>query len=98
MLEFVQEKCQEHKHIGLLADTAKLGVVSRENVAWMAETTDPQLYKCGVRKVAFIVPENTFTKVSLELYTGKVKTEEGKLTPAQFTDREEAKNWLKSNV
>ena len=96
MVEFIKEKSREYKHIQLFADIRKLGEVSIENVDWMAETIDPELYKCGVRKVSFIVPENAFTKVSLEFYTEKVEAEEGKLIPAQFFDSEEAKNWLKS--
>ena len=95
VLEFIKAKSQEYPHIQLLADTRKLGAVTTENVEWMAGEIDPQLYKYGVRKAAFIIPENLFTLRSLNLYEEKVKEEEGKLVPGQFSEIEEAKNWLK---
>lgn len=95
MLGFIEKNHKTYPCIQLLADSRNLGIVNRDVVTWMADEIDPELYKFGVRKVAFIVPENEFTQNSINQYKAKVIEQPGKLSPREFFDIDEAKKWLK---
>lgn len=99
MVDYIMtNKNKYKKSIQLFADTRNLGIVNRETIDWMAKETDPKLFNAGVRKIAFIVPLNDFTKNSIKQYKAQVYNAGDKLHPREFldTDIEEAKQWLKS--
>ena len=95
LLAFVESKSKSHAHIGLLADTVKLGVITKEDIEWNAKEINPYIFKAGVKKVAFIIPENIFTQLSITTYQQQTKVEDtGSLISQMFADRASAQKWL----
>lgn len=95
MLEFLRLNSSQDNPIQILADTRKLGIVDRKIVEWMSKEIDPLIYQYGTRKVAFMVPENNGTKVSIKQYKTTIKSNLHRLTPNEFYLMEEARDWLK---
>lgn len=62
---------------------------------WIKEhITKDILEKVGVKRVAYIFPQDYLTKIGLELLVDKVQAESPVIVRRFFSDREEAINWL----
>jgi hypothetical protein len=70
-------------------------VLSKEIQDWIDVTYFPSAKESGLKHFAFIVPKNTFGKLSME----KVNADASKLYEMQieyFNDENEASRWLNS--
>ncbi len=83
---------KQKKAVALISNTKDLAVVSNEDTQWAATHATPLMISHGLRHVAFIVPTNVFTQVSVNNF--KSKTED-KVQLRYFTDLDKAHAWLR---
>jgi len=89
-------KAVEGKEVrGILIDTRKFNFPMTEEVNhWVAENITPSFIKSGVKKVAYIMPEDFISRLGVELLVDKVN-EKGEIVRRFFADFEEGLEWLK---
>lgn len=73
----------------ILSDTTDQAVLAKEGSDYAASVM-PELVKHGLKKVAFVLPKSTFTRLSVENFTNS--TQEGYV--GHFFSRQEAEDWL----
>lgn len=96
MKDYVIQHQAQHQSIQMLTDIRKIGVVRKEDAEWVANEVDPILHKAGMRKVAFVVPENMFTVFSVHNYQQQTHQQNDDLIQSRvFCEIAEAKQWLK---
>ncbi len=85
------ELFREKRPSKLISNTKELAVISNEDTNWAATYATPIMIGHGLRYMAFIVPINVFTQVSVNNFKNKT---EDKLQLQYFTDLAKAKEWL----
>lgn len=73
----------------ILSDTLEQAVVKPEDSAYAASVM-PELFKNGVKAMAFVMPKNVITQMSLKKFDSEKKVENVKFFPSVS----EAQNWL----
>mgnify|MGYP006285230187 FL=1 len=73
----------------IISDTLQQNVVKPEDAEYAASVI-PTMARNGMKAMAFVVPENVFTKLSLDKFSHSVKGENTKY----FKTRSEAEKWL----
>ena len=73
----------------IVSDTLNQNVVKPEDAEYAASVI-PTMARNGMKAMAFFVPENVFTKLSLDKFSHSVKGENTKY----FKTRAEAEKWL----
>ena len=77
-----------------LSDTSEMKVMPKENQEWIQNEWFPMAMQTKLRRVAFLVPNSAFGKASVEA-TNSQAQQAGNITIRNFTNREEAIQWLK---
>lgn len=95
LLEIYKQQKPHYSKLYLLADTRTLGVISREDLAWVTDEINPKYTALGAIYEAFVVSENLFGQASLQRYVVQT-TAQGIFTVQLFDTVEAAKTWLKS--
>ena len=80
----------------LLYDTRGLKVMSQGIQNWINEIWFPEANKLGISHMAFIIPESTFGKISME-QTNSRKEKVGNINIDYFNSMTTAKEWLIKN-
>ncbi len=75
----------------IISDTREQKEVATEDVRWLAEVGNPQLLEVGIRKLAFIVPKDQFTRMGQTDYAARSKDE---MAVRWFVNLEEAHAWI----
>ena len=88
-LAYYREYRPQFPSLGGLYDTRYFMSMSPEDAAYAASENTPLLVEAGLRREAFIVPEDVFGQLSLEDYTMQAQ-----LQTANFTSLEAARAWL----
>lgn len=89
-----KEKSAEHSKLGWLADTGNAEVFPEEDIAWVNNELNPQMYEAGVRHIAFVLPKDVFAGMGVEEYSEN--TDPNAITIQNFDDKEKAKEWFKT--
>lgn len=76
---------------GLISDTREHKVVKPQDAEWAAKHANPILAKHGMRKMAFIVPQNVFAQISVDHFS---KNSTDQLALKHFSNLEDALNWI----
>lgn len=50
----------------IISDTKEFSLVKKEDTDWVAQVITPQMVQHGLRYMAFVVPKNVFTKISVD--------------------------------
>jgi len=95
LVDLIKEHRPHYPELHLLADTRTLGVVSREDVAWVSSEINPLYLEAGSQFEAFVLSQDAFGQMAVKRYASQT-TEKGSFTVQMFTDIDEAKAWLKS--
>lgn len=87
------EYFQTHPDVqAIISDTLQQGPVSPKDAEWVATVATPLLAQHGLRRMAFIVPENILTKMAEQHFARQTQ---GDLQIQWFTDVASAKAWIK---
>ena len=98
VIRFVQKKSKEYPAIQFLVDARKLGALSKEDVEWAAKEADPLLYRAGMRKIAFIMPEKVIAELTLKNYQRTAEsTAVNQMESKLFSSEAEARKWLQKS-
>ncbi len=73
----------------ILSDTMQQNVVKPDDAEYAASVI-PTMARKGMKAMAFVVPENVFTKLALDKFSHSIKGENTKY----FKTRAEAEKWL----
>lgn len=74
----------------IISNTKDFSLVKKEDTDWVAQVITPQLVRHGLRYMAFVVPSNVFSQLSVNNF----KEEAGKAVSIRyFEDLEKAKSW-----
>ncbi|MDW7692091.1 hypothetical protein R9C00_14885 [Flammeovirgaceae bacterium SG7u.111] len=76
----------------IISDTINQEVVKREDTEY-ARLAMPKMFQHGLEAMAFVLPENIFTQISLKKFADKGATE----SVQYFKSIAEAVNWLDKN-
>ncbi|MDX1920007.1 MAG: hypothetical protein SFU25_04640 [Candidatus Caenarcaniphilales bacterium] len=97
-IEFYVNKIKELPSLGWLNDTRKVKGANPKDVLWLDKNANDQAYKVGGKKIAFVLPENIFGRLSIRTYTLMTKKRRDNTFKIKtFETMEEAKNWLKDS-
>ena len=75
----------------IISDTQNASLVKKEDTDWVATIIIPKLVQRGLRCMAFIVPTNVFTQISVDNFKNEAK---GGVRIQYFDDYEKAKEWI----
>jgi len=75
----------------IISNTVKIGVLKNEDAAWAATYANPILIQNGLKKMAFILPTNSFGLFSINEYRSKSTVE---LKVDIFDNIDNAKKWV----
>jgi hypothetical protein len=87
----VLEIFREQKVSKVISDTKEQANVKKEDVDF-EEKLVPEFIKSGMKCYAFVIPTNSFAKLSVERFK---KESESKLPLQYFDDVEKAREWLR---
>jgi hypothetical protein len=90
-IETTIEFAKTHEVLGIISDTRQQDIVAADDVEWLATVGNPQLFAVGIRRLAFISPNNPFTARGQNNYADKSKDE---LDIRWFSNPELAKDWF----
>lgn len=83
---------RQNKPLRLLSNTKNSAVVKKEDTEWAASYGIGNMLQNGLKGVAFIVPTNIFTQVSVTNF--KSQTKDAPFTLQYFDDVNKAVDWL----
>jgi len=93
-LQKTVETNQEYRPKGILVDTRLFSLtIIPETQDWTNQTIFSQYIKLGIRKIAFLVPDDFFVYVSIEQTVDEKIARYGIQTQF-FDDYDQAKNWV----
>lgn len=75
----------------ILSNTKEFNVVKKEDTDWANHYSMPLLIEHGLRYVAFVVPSNVFSQISVENFK---KSSKEKVEIRYFEDVDKAKEWM----
>jgi hypothetical protein len=78
--------------VSLISNTRDMAVVSSEDSHWAATYATPILISNGLKYMAFIIPTNLFTHLSVDNFKSKTA---GTLQMQYFDDLSRAREWLR---
>jgi hypothetical protein len=84
---------QDKKINKLISDTKDFAVVKKDDTDWVASYATPIMVKNGLKYMAFILPTNVFTQVSVNNFKSKA---DDILQIKYFDNLDKALQWLKS--
>jgi hypothetical protein len=85
---------EERKNLNkIISNTKDFAVVKKEDTDWVASTANPVLLKNGLKYMAFVLPTNVFTQVSVNNFKSKA---DDALQIKYFDDLDKAKQWISS--
>jgi hypothetical protein len=82
----------QHEATSIISNTQNSKVVSQPDADWVVGYANPILIGHGLRKMAFIVPENVFARRSVDRFLDE--TRDQSLTIRYFDDLDKARAWL----
>lgn len=83
---------RQKKPCGLLSNTKNSSLVKKEDTEWAATYGIGNMLQNGLKAVAFIIPTNAFTQMSVSNF--KNQTKEAPFIMQYFDDVDKAKEWL----
>ncbi len=89
-VKFFQEKKNINK---LISNTKDFAVVKKDDTDWVANTATPLMVQNGLKYMAFVLPTNVFTQVSVNNFKSKA---DEILQIQYFDDLDKSKQWLRS--
>jgi hypothetical protein len=75
----------------ILSNTRDFGMVKKEDTEWVNSYSMPLLLQNGLRYIAFVVPANVFSQISVENFK---KGSKDSVEIRYFDDVEKAKEWM----
>jgi hypothetical protein len=85
---------EERKNLNkIISNTKDFAVVKKEDTDWVANNANPVLIENGLQFMAFVLPTNVFTQVSVNNFKSKA---DDVLQIQYFDDLEKAKQWISS--
>ena len=75
----------------ILSNTKDFGMVRKEDTDWVGTNAMPLLAQNGLKQIAFVVPKNVFSQMSVENFK---KESQGPVEIRYFDDVDKAKNWM----
>lgn len=98
-LEFLAGKIKTTPNITWLNDTRKLKMVTIEDLNWLNKNVNDPCFKLGLRKVAFVLPENVFGKMAVKFYVEYTNKRSDNLFQIKaFQEYTDAEAWLSAKV
>jgi hypothetical protein len=95
-IDFVADKIKEYPSIGWLNDVRRIKSPKKEDVEWVNNKANNIAERIGLKKFAFVPPEDVFGKMAIRLYAFMTnKMGNSKLEIKAFATIEEARLWLK---
>ena len=77
----------------IISNTKSAALVNKEDTDWVAQVITPQMVQYGLRYMAFIVPNDVFTQLSVDNF----KKEANSVVSIRYFDQlETATQWLSS--
>jgi hypothetical protein len=70
----------------IISNTKDFSLVKKEDTDWVAQVVTPQMVKHGLRYMAFIVPTNVFTQITVDNF----KEEANKVVSIRYFDNLDA--------
>lgn len=75
----------------IISNTKDFGMVKKEDTEWVSNQSMPILIERGLKYMAFVVPSNVFSQMSVENFK---KQSENVVQIRYFDDVEKAKEWM----
>lgn len=98
-LEFLSHKIKTTPNVTWLNDTRKLKMVSIEDLNWLNKNVNDPCFKMGLKKVAFVLPENVFGKMAVKFYVEFTnKRTDNQFQIKAFQEYSDAVTWLSAST
>lgn len=94
-VDFLENKIKEVPDITWLNDTRKLKTVSLDDLSWLNKNVNDPGYKAGLKKIAFVLPNNVFGRMAVKFYVDFTnKRTDNQFQIKAFKNYEDATSWL----
>lgn len=98
-IDYVIKNIKKIPNLGWLNDGRELKTTRKEDLDWLDTTANVKAYEVGLKKVAFVLPNNVFGKMGMRLYVhNTMKRPDNKLEIKAFNKIEDARNWLQGDT
>lgn len=98
-MKFFEQKIKDLPSLGWINNIATTKIASKpEDLLWLVQNINPAFSSAGGKKVAFVLPDDLFTKIAMRLYIQySKKVLNDKFEIKVFNTFKEAKLWLKGS-
>jgi hypothetical protein len=94
-LTAVSQKVAEYKKVAWLSDLRKSEIFNIDDIRWVNEYWNVQVYNNGLQYLALVMAESAFAAINIEDFMDEHKKRNDPLTIKLFTDMESAVAWCK---
>jgi hypothetical protein len=94
-LTAVNQKVAAHGKVAWLSDLRKSEIFNDEDVRWVNEYWNVQVYANGLQYLALVMAESTFAAINIEDFIDEHKKRKDPLTIKLFSDMDSADAWCK---
>lgn len=96
-VDFLSEQIKKTPNMGWLNDTRKLKSVGIDDLNWLNKNVNDRCFQYGLKKVAFVLPENTFGRMAVKFYVQLTNSRsDNKFQIKAFRTYPEAVSWIKA--
>jgi hypothetical protein len=98
-VDFLREKIKSVPNITWLNDSTKLKTVAMDDLKWLNSNVNDVGFKLGIKKIAFVLPENIFGRMAVKFYVDYTnKRTDNQFEIKAFRKYIDAENWLKTAI
>jgi|GEM_PF-1649902 len=98
-MDFLSKKIKTVPNITWLNNSVKLKTVAMDDLKWLNKNVTEVCYKLGLKKVAFVLPDNIFGRMAVKFYVDFTnKRTDNQFEIKAFRKYDDAENWLKTTI
>lgn len=98
-VDFLSQQIKRTPNIAWLNDTRKLKSVALDDLNWLNKNVNDRCFQYGLKKVAFVLPENVFGKMAVKFYAQFTNARsDNQFQIKAFRSYDDAVNWIKERA
>lgn len=98
-MDFMEEKIKTIPNLGWINDARLLKVVKLDDLMWLNSNVNDRAFKFGAKKVAFVLPDNSFGRFAVKFYADYTnKRTDSTFQIKAFGTLEEAQKWISAGT
>jgi len=98
-VDFLAQQIKRSPNMAWLNDTRKLKSVALDDLNWLNKNVNDRCFQYGLKKVAFVLPENVFGKMAVKFYVQFTNARsDNQFQIKAFRSYDDAVSWIKEKT